>query len=1255
VRTCSCLPGYENIINGVDQSGLGIVGSVPFGTCLEIDECQRYRCDPPGNSAYCTNNINSRRCYCPPGTVPKIPSGPSFVDLPGSTPNTLLCDDLSDCNTVGCVEPVFGFNRSCTEEIGQRTCTCPTGLLGTTTIPLFGPFAGCFPGLRIGTPVPLGSVLGNDHWNDWLVSLRVDVNGDGMLDIVVALGDRIGWMESIAPGQFIEHITGAYPARAYSLASYMRPGTPPQFELVYTDVSGNLKELLLDASAEYFVTGATLEPPLSAGYIGQSHTSQTGDWIIYGQGRRVWNLATKTASLLSFDVHVMSACLFSDEISDAQLADIDEDGLLDLILAINPGPNSCSTQSGFYWWRQTAAWNFQWKGMAGESRKAAHFVAGRVNGPAKKRSLNDDLLAVTSNCYSLSKFNDFFSPATMTNTLVPLPSQDGSCETCGCGSSGGLIPIDFNNDGLMDLISIISGGAQIFINHLGTLVPQTLLVGCDTVTLFDMNNDTQDDLVCSAPGVAIWYPLLIPLSCEEGTHNCNSSTSECVDAGWNGYTCVCKDGFENNTGVSTQYVLVCDDINECIVNNTCFYPAGCKNTFGSFTCACKPGQKDVNGDCVDIDECTNPQEVHPNFDAGCDRRLSTCVNNYINGDLYACVCIDGYEPNTTQPNSNIGLIDPVRGDNIGAGYANVTQTCQDINECLGAHGCEQLCRNEIMSEENGFNGYSCYCRPGFQISGSTQRNCIPVICQWKAWTSWTPSLCGCGIVRNRLRAQIYIAGACTERQYIEQACSISDCMPVSKPSSLDAATTIIDNLLSHSDIAGTSNMVDEMFCDIPFGTPHSGTDCSPGRWKRVESTYTGVAKRQSLLGDGFFTSSTIGIFKFLTTNTTICPYDDAAVDGGYLVGNISQILTLPPSQIILTLPTASDTPATCIMTVDISKAYPYNAIPIIVGILVGLPLFLLLAWLAYLFVTKRLLERRLAVLSNLPDQVAKHYKDCIMNEELWEKLPNEPELFRKQLTEKEDIDHVQSLFLRLDGSGIVVSQIFAVYNPSLVYQMGLTWEKFENRVLTNPQMFYAEKWRSDETKTRSQIKQKAWVKETFVNRVAQFEWNQELSAPIIPTIHGTSAHVAWKVCQSGFATLSALDIGFFGAGIYFTTSAKYAVPYFATKPNPSIIISFLIPGNPFPVTEDPNDPAVSIAGHALKPGYQSHYVLTTNRGMPFPQIEYKNIFDELVIRQETQVAPAYVLMLDPKGFPQLIRSFERMTAEDDPTNFEDDN
>jgi hypothetical protein len=35
-----------------------------------------------------------------------------------------------------------------------------------------------------------------------------------------------------------------------------------------------------------------------------------------------------------------------------------------------------------------------------------------------------------------------------------------------------------------------------------------------------------------------------------------------------------------------------------------------------------------------------------------------------------------------------------------------------------------------------------------------------------------------------------------------------------------------------------------------------------------------------------------------------------------------------------------------------------------------------------------------------------------------------------------------------------------------------------------------------------------------------------------------------KICGTGFANLSSLDDGFYGKGIYFTTYALYALPYF---------------------------------------------------------------------------------------------------------------
>lgn len=84
--------------------------------------------------------------------------------------------------------------------------------------------------------------------------------------------------------------------------------------------------------------------------------------------------------------------------------------------------------------------------------------------------------------------------------------------------------------------------------------------------------------------------------------------------------------------------------------------------------------------------------------------------------------------------------------------------------------------------------------------------------------------------------------------------------------------------------------------------------------------------------------------------------------------------------------------------------------------------------------------------------------------------------------------------------------------------------------------------------------------------------------------HGTAFDVGMTIAKNGFATLASLDagdfqiwivilivLGFYGKGIYFSTSASYVVPYCATKTRPSILVSLVISGNPYPVIESPHE------------------------------------------------------------------------------------
>jgi len=150
------------------------------------------------------------------------------------------------------------------------------------------------------------------------------------------------------------------------------------------------------------------------------------------------------------------------------------------------------------------------------------------------------------------------------------------------------------------------------------------------------------------------------------------------------------------------------------------------------------------------------------------------------------------------------------------------------------------------------------------------------------------------------------------------------------------------------------------------------------------------------------------------------------------------------------------------------------------------------------------------------------------------------------------------------------------------------------------------------------------------DKIMNFEWNSNLTCPIIPTAHGTDFFLAQKIGQTGFANLSTLDDGWFGKGIYFSTSIKYCEPYYLSKRSPVIIISYVLLGEVYPVREQ-HIAEDSLIGRSIMPGYNSHYVCTTASGVCCPTLaDFKNCYDEVIVAQEAQIIPAFFLKLAPK-------------------------
>jgi len=229
----------------------------------------------------------------------------------------------------------------------------------------------------------------------------------------------------------------------------------------------------------------------------------------------------------------------------------------------------------------------------------------------------------------------------------------------------------------------------------------------------------------------------------------------------------------------------------------------------------------------------------------------------------------------------------------------------------------------------------------------------------------------------------------------------------------------------------------------------------------------------------------------------------------------------------------------------------------------------------------------------------------------------------------------------LDGNALLrngcVVKAFEVYNPVLANNFAAQRSILDHRIKSDPTVFNKSDWHANRPELRGS------VKKHFDDVAGKSPWNQQgLHTPIFPVVHGTNTNLAWKITETGFASLASLDAGWYGAGMYFTTSAMYAAPYYLNSTNPAILICLVNTGNPFPVIESRNDQD-SLWGLPIKSGYQSNYVVTGRDG----QIHVNRsepAYNEIVIPQESQVMPIYLLELKLDATMRVATEFQRVVS-----------
>ena len=138
------------------------------------------------------------------------------------------------------------------------------------------------------------------------------------------------------------------------------------------------------------------------------------------------------------------------------------------------------------------------------------------------------------------------------------------------------------------------------------------------------------------------------------------------------YEChsTCEIGLKLNSALG-----ICEDVDECALGTAqCFHGSQCRNTIGSYNCACGPGYRQSNGVCKDIDECA----LNSRFLCGLD---SDCQNTE---GSYRCLCKQGFK--------------------------SLDNRCLDIDECEEVPGiCSHSCQNT-------YGSYWCRCQPGYELA-----------------------------------------------------------------------------------------------------------------------------------------------------------------------------------------------------------------------------------------------------------------------------------------------------------------------------------------------------------------------------------------------------------------------------------------------------------------------------------------------------------------------------------------------------------
>lgn len=199
---------------------------------------------------------------------------------------------------------------------------------------------------------------------------------------------------------------------------------------------------------------------------------------------------------------------------------------------------------------------------------------------------------------------------------------------------------------------------------------------------------------------------------------------------------------------------------------------------------------------------------------------------------------------------------------------------------------------------------------------------------------------------------------------------------------------------------------------------------------------------------------------------------------------------------------------------------------------------------------------------------------------------------------------VQRYFQHNQPSNRAIAKVYGVHNWAQTNAFEGSISSMEQEA-ANP--VFAPKWesKSDPLKPLRQKAHQRWTE--TVSLFSPFTVSQQTGrqrsykhAKVLPMWHGSSAIKCKSICESGFTffgkhvggSVQSTDEGFFGSGIYFTNSARYATDIYSDGQH--LLLAWVSMRSPYPVVSDKKGSTctdmITLQGQGAYENYNAHYI-----------------------------------------------------------------